>query len=198
MVAWKADDALDEMEGGVDGVVEDDDVATLDGRGWEDQMAEAGGVFGGARLLVDQEEVADEEGRFHRLGGYAKGLDAEGDDEDGDDNDGEERLHGGEEAVGFVMGVVAVMRGVVIRDVERRGAWRRGRRGVAWGHVGVGNRVHCAASSGVGSSVATRRWKARRAASCWASFFVAPSASARAVKPPSLSSTRTSMRKRFW
>ena len=31
MVAGEADDALDEMEGGVDGVVEDDDVAAMDG-----------------------------------------------------------------------------------------------------------------------------------------------------------------------
>ena len=31
VVAGQADDALDEMEGGVDGVVEDDDVAAMDG-----------------------------------------------------------------------------------------------------------------------------------------------------------------------
>ena len=39
VVAGKADDALDEMEGGVDGIVEDDDVAAMDGGCREDEGA---------------------------------------------------------------------------------------------------------------------------------------------------------------
>jgi hypothetical protein len=55
MIAGKADDAFDEMEGGVDGVVEDDDVAAVDGCGGQ----EGAGAVGGCGLLVDEEEVAD-------------------------------------------------------------------------------------------------------------------------------------------
>ena len=56
--------------------------------------ASAGGFFGigGAGLLVDQEEVAYEKGRFHRLGGDAEGLGTKRDDEDRDDDEVEERL----------------------------------------------------------------------------------------------------------
>ena len=97
VVAGKADDALDQVQGGVDGVVEDDDVAAMDGGGGE----EAGGAvceLEAAVLFVDEEEVADEEGGLHRLGGDAEGLGGEGDDEDRDDDEVEERLERGEDA----------------------------------------------------------------------------------------------------
>ena len=83
VVAGEADDALDEVHGGVDGVVEDDDVAAMDGGGGEE-----GGrvwIFEAEVLFVDEEEVADEEGGFHGCGGDAEGLDGEGDDEESDD-----------------------------------------------------------------------------------------------------------------
>jgi hypothetical protein len=105
MIARETDDALDEMQGGVDGVVEDDDVAAMDCGGWK----EAGGAVGVgcARLLVDQEEVAHEESGLHRLGRDAEGLGAEGDDEDGDDDEVKERLQRGENAGFVVVRVVA-------------------------------------------------------------------------------------------
>jgi hypothetical protein len=124
-VSGEADDSLDQMEGGVDGVVEDDDIATADGGDGK----EAACAVEGSGLLVYEEEVANEEGRLHGLGGDAEGLHAEGDDEDGDDDDGEHRLEGGKEA-GFVV-VVGVVMGV-------RWGWGReaGVRLIAWGGLG--------------------------------------------------------------
>jgi hypothetical protein len=118
VVAGQADDALDEMEGGIDGVVEDDDVAAMDGG----RREEAGGSIcvGGAGLLVDEEEVADEEGRLHRPGGDAEGLCAEGDDEDRDDDEMEEGLERGKGA-----GFVVESGGWVRTDALRRGAGAR-------------------------------------------------------------------------
>ena len=108
VVAGQADDALDEMHGGIDGKVEDDDLAAVDGGGGQD----AGGFIEADAVFGDQQEVADEEGWLHRSRRDAEGLNDEGDDEDGDDDDVEEGLDGGEQAV-----LVMVM--VVVRDVGR-------------------------------------------------------------------------------
>ncbi len=69
----------------------------------------------GSGLLVDEEEVADEEGGLHRLGGDAEGLRAEGDDEDRDDDEVEERLHRGEKA-----GLAMVQGMRLVRSMECR------------------------------------------------------------------------------
>ncbi len=61
VVSGEADDALDEVEGGVDGVVEDDDVAAVYGGSGEEGAC----AVGGCGLLVDEEEVAYQEGGFH-------------------------------------------------------------------------------------------------------------------------------------
>jgi len=55
VVAGEADDAFDKMEGGVDGIVEDDDVAAVDGCCGKESAC----AIGGCGLLVDEEEVAD-------------------------------------------------------------------------------------------------------------------------------------------
>jgi hypothetical protein len=93
-VAGEPDDALNEMEAGVDGVVEDDDVAAVDrGRGEEAEGTVR--CAGRCELFVDEEEVADEEGGLHGFRGDAEGLRAERDDEDRDDDEVKERLHRG-------------------------------------------------------------------------------------------------------
>ena len=102
LIAGQADDALDEVDGGVGRVMEDDDVAAAELAGGEGKVVEGGG------LLVDEKEVADEESGDHGGRRDAEGLDGEGDDEDGDDDDGEEGLDGGEEAVmRVVVGLVS-------------------------------------------------------------------------------------------
>lgn len=106
VVAGEADDTLDEVEGGVDGIVEDDDIATVDGCGGE----ESAGTVGGCGLLVDEEEVADEKRGLHGFGGDAEGLHAEGDDEDGDDDEVQKGLECGEDAGSVVMRVVSSLR----------------------------------------------------------------------------------------
>ena len=118
-IAGQADDALNQMQRGVDGVVEDDDVAAMDGgRG-----KEAGGsVCARYSLLVDEEEVSDEECGLHRFGGDAEWLGAEGDDEDRDDDEVEEGLERGEDA-GLVVGVM----GRLLAEWFRRRVGNRGR-----------------------------------------------------------------------
>ncbi len=141
VVAGEADDALDEVEGGVDGVVKDDDVAAMDGRGGK----ESASAVGGCGLLVDEQEVADEEGGLHGFGGDAEGLHAEGDDEDRNHDEIEERLQSGEDAGLFVVRVM-VMAGwkMWARSYRRLGVRAFGRRLVAGGDDGMG---HSAAST---------------------------------------------------
>ncbi len=105
VVAGKADDAFDEVEGGVDGIVEDDDVAAVDGGGGKEGAC----AVGGCGLLVDEEEVADEEGGLHGFGWDAEGLHAEGDDEDGYNDEVEQGLEGGGDAGSVVVWVTAGM-----------------------------------------------------------------------------------------
>ena len=203
VVAGEADDALDEVKRGVDGVVEDDDVAAMDGGGGKERA----GAVGGRGLLVDQEEVSDEEGGLHGFGWDAEGLHAEGDDEDRHHDEVEERLQSGEDAGLFVVRVMMM----TVREMR---TWRDWRLGVgAFGREllagGDGGLSHSATSARPAPlewlfrldlairASATRRSKARRAASCWACFLVVPSDSARAREPPDLSSMRTSTRKRF-
>lgn len=100
MVAGESNDALDEVEGGVDGIVKDDDVAAVNGGSGK----EGAGAVGCHGLLVDEEEVADEEGGLHGFGGDAEGLYAEGNDEDGNDDEVQKRLEGGEDAGPVVVG----------------------------------------------------------------------------------------------
>jgi hypothetical protein len=114
VVAWEADDALDEVHVGIDGEVEDDDLSAMDG-GWGKN---SGALVEAESLLGDEEEVADEEGGLHGAGGDAEGLDDEGEDEAGDDDDVEERLDGREKPV------------VLMARMDADGAlWSRGRRG---------------------------------------------------------------------
>ena len=104
MIAGETDDTLDEMEGGVDGIVEDDDVAAVNGGGGENAGVRRCSASG---LFVDEEEVADEESGLHGFRWDAEGLHAEGDNEDRDDDEVEERLECGEDAGSVVMRVVA-------------------------------------------------------------------------------------------
>jgi hypothetical protein len=116
VVAGEADDALDEVERGVDGVVEDDHVAAMDRGGGKERA----GAVGGCGLFVDQEEVADEEGGLHGFGWDAEGLHAEGDDEDRHHDEVEERLQSSEDAGLFVMRVVMM----AVREMWARRDWR--------------------------------------------------------------------------
>src|SRR6185437_13784462 len=163
------------------------------------------GDTGRGDLLIDQQEVADEERGLHGAGGDAKGLDDKGDDEDRGHHNGKQRLDGGQNAL------VAVM---------QRGIWNgRSRDDTRNGGVGIGWRIRVdgwlshlytskpslprfltrplAISSSVERFSERRRSMAMRAASCWACFLVVPSDSASAMAVPSLSSMRTSTRKRF-
>jgi hypothetical protein len=103
MVAGDTDDSLDEVEGGVDGVMEDDDVAAMDGCGGKEGAC----AIGSGSLLVDEEKVAYEEGGLHGFRGDAEGLDAEGDDEDRDNDEVEEGLERGEDPGLLMMNGVA-------------------------------------------------------------------------------------------
>jgi hypothetical protein len=117
-VAGQADDALNQMQRGVDGVVEDDDVAAMDGgRGKETGRP----VFTRHSLFVDEEEVTDEECGLHRFGRDAERLGAEGDDEDRDDDEVEERLERGEDA-----GLVVDVMGRLLAAWFRRWVGNRG------------------------------------------------------------------------
>ena len=111
-VAGEADDALDEMHFGIDGVVEDDDLAALDAGGGE----HAAGIDGAEALLIDEQEITDEQGGLHRLRWDAEWLCGEGDDEDGYDDDVDEGLDRGKES--------GVMRGGFAPWDWRRGGWR--------------------------------------------------------------------------
>jgi hypothetical protein len=83
------------MPRGIDGIVEDDEVAAADfAVGGED----AGRDFA-ADLLIGEQEVADEEGRLHGERRDAEGLHGEGGDEERDNDDVEQGLEGLEEAV---------------------------------------------------------------------------------------------------
>ena len=93
-IAGDADDALDEMHGGViDGLMKDDDVAAVDLCGRQQTVGGAGDD-----LLIHEEEVADEEGRLHAFRRDANRLDGEGDDEERDSEDVQEGLQGLESA----------------------------------------------------------------------------------------------------
>ena len=109
-VAGEADDALDDVVGGVEREVEDDDVAALDGLVGQQPATSARGAVDG---FVDEEEVADEQGALHGLRRNAEGLHDEGEHEESDDDDAEERA-------------------------ERLPAGRGRRRGDAWWAAGAG------------------------------------------------------------
>ena len=82
-------------------------------------------------MLVDEEEVADEEGGLHRFGGDAEGLGTEGDDEDRDDDEVEEGLKRGENA-----GLVVV---VMERVAGRSGSDVGWESGLGLASAGVGD-----------------------------------------------------------
>jgi hypothetical protein len=84
------------VQGGIERVVEDDDVAAGDSLSRHEKSG-----IGGVDLLVNQEEVADEEGGLHALGWDAEGLEGEGHDEERDDQNVEQRLDGREDAYGM-------------------------------------------------------------------------------------------------
>src|SRR6185437_2379294 len=81
LVAWNANDSLDEMDAGIDGIVKHDDVAAANWPVRNDLVPEA--VLTEVEF-VDEQIVANQQCILHRLGGNLKRLHNEGHHENRD------------------------------------------------------------------------------------------------------------------